>query len=360
MKKLLNQAILAAGLLAACADEGADRIETVTKLKILAVRADHPDLLPGETTRVEVLVAAPGAVTVTTLIVPMGNAAGATFNFAAGSSEPAAPVDRITASATAPGRGSVFYRAPLNAGAYTLGVFAAEGTPAPESEETLKALKTMRVRSPGEAVNENPEIVSLAATKRWRIVGDERRSVAVEGFRLEPAEVVRIAGRVTDETPERVSLVWWVSHGRLEDYGRYDADFVAPEKPAIVTVIALALDRIGGAAWRIQDLAVGAAKLTPDVPGAHHLLASSGGRLVWIAFSDAASRDRVIRAMEHGDPAYVEAETVRDAGARLGWRVTQVKPLDAPPAGAKPVTAEGVSEMGPVVLQIDGFVAETK
>lgn len=246
---------------AACADFGDDRIDNIQKLKVLAVKAGHPDLLPGETTTIEVLVASPETGEVSTTVMPMPHGdqeAGKAFAFAAGNSAPAAPVTSVVLEDATPRAAQLFYTAPQAPGRYDLSVLVGAGsTQSFHPDTALKSIKTVRVRNQGEPLNENPKIAGVVPTKRWKVVKDNKRELSVEGLRVEPEEVVRLEAVFTDETPDRASVVWWFTAGEAEDYGRHDVDFVAPKTPGIVTVVALVLDHEGGCDWLVQRLAVG-------------------------------------------------------------------------------------------------------
>jgi hypothetical protein len=352
MKKLIPLLFLGS-LVGGCAETGADRIDNIQKLKILAMKAEHPDLLPGETTSVEVLVASPRTGSITTAIVPMAHdgVAGSTFAFSESGTTPAAPVMAATVMPENPQSVQFFYAAPQTPGTYDLAALVQEGMAekfAPAG--ALKALKTVRVKEEGEALNENPEVEAVVMTKRWKIVKQgEKAPVDVDGLRLEPGEVARLEAAFTDETPDRASVVWWTTSGEIEDYGRHDMDFIAPERPAIVTVVALVLDRDNGSDWFIQDLAVGVEQLEPEVAGDRPLLVSSGGRFVWL---DLKAEDR-LALMKAGGKATVAIDVVPDAAPRLGWRAE-----GATLAVGKGILAgEVAAEKTAVLLAIDGIIS---
>lgn len=261
MKTRLFSLMLLGMSLAACAEERDDRIDNITKLKILAVKAGHPDLLPGETTTVEVLVASPDTGEVSTMVMPMAPGdqdAGKVFAFAAGSSTSSAPVTSVVLEDDSPRAAQLFYTAPNEPGAYDLAVLVGAGsTQSIHPDRALKSIKAVRVRNPGESLNENPQVHDVVATQRWRVVKGKKKPIAVEGLRVEPEEVVRLEAVFSDETPDRASVVWWFTAGEVEDYGRQDVDFIAPKTPGIVTVVALVLDRDNGSEWFVQRLAVG-------------------------------------------------------------------------------------------------------
>lgn len=339
---------------AACGEPPADRIETIVKFKILAVRAEKPDLRPGDTTRVEVLVGAPSPTSMTTFIVPFSQAAaadygagradftgaGTAFNYAPGTTNAIPPIDLgvpLPAKA-APNFGSAYYAAPPTPGAYTLGVFAREGVPAvnlgasrdalqaqlrEEMAAAFKAFKTVRVVAEGEPLNTNPVVTGLEPVKRWRENKDGRLTgpLDVEGFTLAPEQILRIKVNFTDEDPDRASAVWWITDGAIDGYDRQDMDYVAPKKAGLQTIIALLLDRQGGNTWYFQDVAVGVDDLTPEPPvagAAKTLLAQSGGRMLWLGFAEAASAATVTKALAK-KPVVLEGVPTPSAEARLGW-----------------------------------------
>jgi hypothetical protein len=343
-------------LLAACGEEETDRIDTLVKMKILAVRADHPTLYPGEKTRVDVLVGAPGPTSFTTLATVFSQDAAADFGQgrarygSAGTTSayfppavtspwPAVAPGVVIGARGAPNWGPVAYQAPATPGAYTLGVFVRPGVPdidladpkragaqiRAEIDKALKALKTVLVVPVGEPKNENPVIHRIAAVRRWKEVdGSGRRSgeLSLSGFRVQPSQVLRLKPIFTDEKPKRPSAVWWITGGETNGNGRTDIDWVAPAKAGIETIICVLLDREGGADWYFQDVAVGVSKLKPDVPveGTETLLALSGGRLVWLPFptgtTAAALKEAVAKA-----PQIVRATLRANSNARLGWEL---------------------------------------
>lgn len=353
MRRLLLTVIALA--LVACGDEPEDRIETIVKFKILAVRAEKPDLRPGDVTRVEVLVGSPSPTSMTTFIIPFtqtvvadygkGRAnfadSGLTFNYLGDSTKPTLPIDigvPLPAKAS-PNAGAAFYAAPATPGAYTLGVFVREGAPVVdpalppaalqaqlqgEMAAALKAFKTVRVVADGEPLNTNPVVTGMEPMKRWRRSEDGRLrgAIGVEGFTLEREQVLRMQPVFTDENVDRASTVWWITGGSIDGYGRNDMDYKAPEKAGIQTVIALVLDRQGGNTWYFQDVAVGVSALAPDAvtTGATRtILAQSGGRMLWLGFGDPASAATVVKALTAQKPVVVEGTPRAEATARLGW-----------------------------------------
>lgn len=354
MRRLLT---IAAALtaLTACGEEPADRIETITKVKILAVRAAQPDLRPGDVTRVEVLVAAPSPTSMTTFIIPFSQTvvadygqgranfaeSGLTFNYLPGTTIAVPPIDLGVPlpAKPSPGFGAAYYAAPATPGAYTLGVFVREGAPAidlakpspalqaqlqAEMASALKAFKTMRVVADGAPLNTNPVVTGMEPMKRWRKSEDGRLrgAIGVEGFTLAPEQVLRMRPLFTDEEVDRASVVWWITEGSIDGYGRQDMDYKAPENAGIQTVIALVLDREGGNTWYFQDVAVGVDALAPDAVtqgSARTILAQSGGRMLWLGFGDGVSAATVVKALAAQKPVVLEGTPRADARARLGW-----------------------------------------
>lgn len=353
MRRLI---VIAAALAAfSCGEEPTDRIENIVKFKILAVRAEKPDLHPGDVTRVEVLVGAPSPTSMTTFIIPFSQTtvsdygkgkatfggSGATFNYLAGTTIAVPPIDlgvQLPAKA-APNFGAALYAAPATPGSYTLGVFAREGAPAvditkpspalqaqlqAEMAAALKAFKTVRVVADGEPLNTNPVVTAMEPMKRWRKSdgGKLTGPLEVEGFTLAPEQVLRMRPVFADEDVDRASVVWWVTDGRIDGYGRQDMDYLAPETPGIQTAIALVLDRQGGNTWYFQDVAVGVSALGPDAvtSGATRtILAQSGGRMLWLGFGDAASATTVVKALTAQKPVVIEGTPRPEVAARLGW-----------------------------------------
>lgn len=381
---------------AACGGEpSADRIDTIAKLKILAVRAEKPALYPGETSRVDVLVAAPEPTSMTTMVIAFaqdvaadfgkGRArfgeAGTTFGFLPGTTIPTLPVAAGVdlPRKGAPNFGSVYYQAPATPGAYTLGAFVREGVPAidladPESAGkviqaeiavALKALKTMLVVPAGEPKNANPVIHRLVPERRWKQVsadtGQREDEIEPDGFVVLPEQVLRLRPEFTDEKPKRPSAVWWISGGETNGNGRTDIDWVAPAKAGIETIICVLLDREGGADWYFQDVAVDAAKLVPDVPAAgatEAVLALSGGRMVWLQFP-AGATTAALRKAVGVKPQLVRATVGLNAQARLGWMLMEpvYEGVAAPATAATAQQIVGLPRGGPeVTLRIDAIV----
>lgn len=360
-KAILGMALLA---VAGCGEAAPDQIDNILKLKILAIRAERPDLLPGETTQIKILAAAPNATSMTTFVVPFAQtvasdfgegradfgSAGTAYGYAPGSTIPVPPIDlgvRLGGE-SAPNFGVAYYQAPATPGSYTLGAFVREGTPSislhstaaeldaqlqAEMNRALKAIKTIRVKPKGETLNENPRITALVPEKRWRKLSDTgglESPIAPAGFVVRPKEIIRVRVDFEDEKPERPSTVWWKTGGDFYGYGRNDADWVAPEKADIHTLIAVNLDREGGVDWFFQDVAVSPAKAPLEARSAGAgvaqsvLLARSNGRMLWLGFADPVSAAAVEKALSGGKPVVVAGTLQADPVARLGWY------LDAP------------------------------
>lgn len=348
--------LIAAALTAlGCGEQSDDRIETIVKFKILAVRAEKPDLRPGDVTRVEVLVGAPSPTSMTTFIIPFSQSvaadygqgranfagSGLAFNYLPGTTIAVPPIDLGVPlpAKPSPNFGTAYYAAPATPGAYTLGVFVREGAPAidlakpspalqaqlqAEMSAALKAFKTVRVVADGEPLNTNPVVTAMEPMKRWRESegGKLRGAIGVEGFTLAPEQVLRMRPVFTDEDVDRASVVWWITDGSIDGYGRQDMDYMAPKQAGIQTVIALVLDRQGGNAWYFQDVAVNVSALAPDAvttAATRTILAQSGGRMLWLGFGDDASAATVVKALTAQKPVVLEGTPRADATARLGW-----------------------------------------
>ena len=386
-------------LLTACGDQPADREETITKFKILAVRADEPDVHPGQITRVHVLVGSPTPTSFTTFIMPFSQDAaadfgggrarfgesGTAFNFFPGVTQPVLPVDLGVplGGRALPNFGSAFYQAPATVGTYTLAVFAKEGAPAageflgaPERAQAalqaqlsaaLKAFKAIRVRPEGDTLNTNPVVTRMTVEKRWAKVikeGEKKKAIAPAGFTLLPEELIRVKTQITDENVKRASTVWWVTGGTVEGYGRQDVDFRAPKKKGIVTLIALVLDREGGNNWYFQDVAVGVNSLVPDITdekASSAYLALSGGRMQWLGFADEASAAVAVSQLNAGVPIVLAGTVTAEPAARLGWYLANPVYLGASDDITASVTASDIvappAKPFPVRMRFDGLVA---
>jgi hypothetical protein len=362
MRNLKSLLPLLAIVTVACGEPHPDQIDNLHKFKILAVRAESPDLHPGGVTQVKVLAGAPGSTSMTTFVMPFSQtvvadygqgraqfgSAGTAYTFAPGTTMavPAIDLGVSLPAQPAPNFGTAYYHAPVTPGTYTLGVFAREGVPtidlaggaaglqrqlAAEMESALKAFKTIRVRAANEPLNKNPKITALVPEKRWRklVDGALKNPIAPEGFVVGKEQVVRVRVDFEDEKPDRPSTVWWKTDGDFYGYGRNDADWVAPDKAGIYTLIAVTLDREGGVDWFFQDLAVSPGVLEPDAVGpvtepvtASFVLAQSGGRMLWLRFDEAAAGDEVANALSSG-PVVLGGVVQSSAESRLKWSLAQ-------------------------------------
>lgn len=418
-----GQSVFLAGVmaLAACGEETDDKEETIAKLKILAIRAESPDMHPGDVTQVKVLLGAPGAISVTTVIFPIaladarsfvpgsgsvnertsgGAAAGVAFNYLGDTTIPVPPVAPWMAIAgeAAPAYASVFYQAPVTPGAYSLAAFVtAEKVTISDIRKqdringllagSLKALKTVRVIPVGQPLNKNPEIRSLVVEKRWaresKKNSEKESPLKPDGFRVRPNEVIRVKANVKDEDPKRPSALWWITGGKVNGYGRRDIDWVAPEEPGIETLICVVLDREGGTAWSMVDVRVGDpspvriavsdkgkidSKKAPDrlrdavskdakvVP-----LVSSGGRMLWLGFANAASATTTLGGLADGKAVLVSGTLIPDKHSRLGWFLNAPVFEGYAEDTTLPVpTAGDINSVPPkaiqVTLKIDGLI----
>ncbi len=384
--------------LAACGGQSDDRSETIVKAKILAVRAASPELHPGGVTRVDVLVGAPDAVTVTAFTIPIaqemigdyadGNAdfrnAGVAWNFVTASTvvcPPIAapllprcmPVDGVSAAAETPGVASTWYQAPVTPGTYTIAAFVKNGVPASlkpaqlqaELTASLKTLKGIVVRAAGEPLNRNPVPRGLTVEKRWRLNDPERNPydrtpLEAGGLDGRDGELLRIKANFDDEDMERVSAYWFITAGSIQGYGRTDMDYRPPAKPGIVSLIAVLLDRTGGNNWWIQDFAVGLDELKPEAPAPEALLVESEGRLFWLGFAAGDTVATDVAAGLAAGPVVVEAEVVASPAYRLGWRLGDMAYAGALTEGtAGTLTAAQISESVPtgrVAVRLDRLV----
>lgn len=379
---------------ARCAPPPDDRFETIRKLKILAVRVADPDLSPGQHTRVDVLLAAPTPVSASVFVTAVARdesrrvqrgrndfesgaegfaSAGTTYN-------PGMlwglPLAVTQVSLVRPGVASVFYAAPATPGIYSLAIAVKEGPPplflsrddlAEQIRASLKAFKLVRVRAVGEPRNTNPVIESLRVTRRWRIE-EQGDGLPPKTFALRPAggftmavdQRVRIQARLRDETPERVSVTWWVTGGRVAGYGRQDFDLETSRDPGIYTIIALALDRQGGSDWYVQDIVMHPEQVVPEVSGQVSLLTLSGGRMTWLGFALAASATTVETALAQG-PVVVRGLLTADLTSRLGWHLdAPVLVTDATTLGVPRLTAADIYSSPavpiPIALRLDELV----
>ena len=385
--------------LLACGEPSADRFETVTKLKILAVRAESPELHPGETTRVDVLMAAPDKVDVTTFMQPFSAAvvqdfgrgeaqlvgAGMAYQDITETTFPCPPIpnahprclpfDLTPTGLEKPGVASLYYEAPATTGAFFVAVGAREGvlTLSPDmdlAEETrraLKAIKEIRVRPEGETLNRNPEVLGAEVTQRWRLERPEalrpdEYPLPVSDMTLGKGEMVRLALRFTDEEEERVSATWWISAGDVRGFGRTDMDYVAPERAGMVTVIGLLLDRQGGNNWWIQDLAVAPDEMEPDISANHALLVRSAGRIFWLGFAEASTAASVAAAVRDQEEALVEGDLTAHPTARLGWNLANPVLVGAPDATTETTAVADVGQVSAsperVRMRIDAVIRE--
>ena len=387
---------LVLGLLA-CGEPAEDRFETVTKLKILAVRAESPDLYPGQSTRVEVLMAAPQDISVTTFLQPFaadlvqdfgqGDAdlqgGGLAFQVT-GSTYPCYPLpmeltrclpfDLTRTGVEKPGIASFEYRAPAMPGSFFVAVGAQEGrldlSPdldlAEEARRALKAVKTIRVLPEGEALNRNPEVWAAEVTHRWRVENAESLRIEQEplplaGLTMDTGEMVRVRLQFDDEDADRVSATWWISEGSIRGFGRTDMDYVAPARAGLVTVIGLLLDRQGGNTWWIQDLAVQPEALAPDIGGDHTMLVRSAGRMFWLGFEQAATAATVADVLSGGEPAIVEGDLVAHPSSRLGWNLGGPVLVESPElVTGSTITATDIREVSAagrrVYMRIDEII----
>ncbi len=383
---------------ASCGDPSDDRFETIAKLKVIGVRAEKPELHPGDTTRIDVLLAAPDKVTVTTFVMPFSamavqqfgdgtadfTSAGMAYNFVTGTTYPCPPFDvsalprclafdLATAGLAVPGVSRSYYQAPVTPATYYLAVGATEGllelSPNADLAEvqrrSLKAIKEIRVRKEGEELNRNPEPTGMKVLKRWRIENAEatvpdRVPIEPGGFTIEADELMRITPVFNDETPERVSVTWWLSAGAFDGYGRQDADFRSPDKPGIATLIALLLDRTGGNNWFVQDIAVRPADLKPEVQAPYTTLVRSAGRLFWLGFPEDASAAVMAAELRKGEPVVVGGTLTPMSGMRLGWQLVEPVYLGHAADITEPVITasdiDGLSAAFPVRMRLDEII----
>lgn len=260
-------------------------VNKVDKLRILAVRAEPPDLALDETTRLEALVADP-------------KGGGRPVDVVWAVCDPRQLIDSVTEDCRpgtevplAPGPDGTVALAPLD----LLAAFPADGgVPAGSPDggagggrlplpvvvrasaggERVVALKRVVVSAAGPR-NRNPRLLALVAGGvPW--FADQPPTVRREGkLRLRAVEAPRDF-EVFDKDqpdagvpaePEQHSVAWYTSAGKLDhnstasgvvDAGVVyeDVEFTAPGEPGIVQIWAVLLDGRGGVHWERRTIVV--------------------------------------------------------------------------------------------------------